>query len=523
MRASHRTLAIVLSLLLSSLFSAAGEPAGTLVQVRDSLPAFTPQSKYEVRAVWLSTIWGLDWPRSKTEAGQKRELDRLLDTLEEQGINTLFLQVRGRGDLIYPSELEPMHPRFYSKGYDPLAYAIEACHRRGMTLHAWITTLPLEDKSYRRHLRGKRSYYDTHRRHTKHYRQKDYMDPADSLTAIHLASIARELTTKYPLEGIHLDYIRYPDFPKRFPDASDYRASRSLLPKDEWRRSNITRIVKRVHDAIQEVDSTVLLSAATIGAYDQVAGAPHIGWTARTDVYQDPVAWERAEAIDFIVTMTYTRGATFEPIICDWADKLSIPVVIGLGAFRTLREEGGWSAQQVIDQVARVQEQGKLAGTALFRARQLTDHSLGLRDELARQRFAQPVLPHAPIVESDSTLLYPRDLTITTHGDSATLAWCDPNADRSALYAVYLSTDSLPDTDHGDDLVAVTRVQSVTIPLPRAIDGERYISLEVSCYDLHTGLEAFVPGGALIYQKREEEPESASEEELTATPSGQAD
>jgi len=251
----------------------------------------------------------------------------------------------------------------------------------------------------------------------------------------------------------------------------------------------------------------VLLSAATIGAYDQISGSPHIGWTARGDVYQDPVAWERAGVIDFIATMTYNRGGTFGPILRDWRDKLSIPVVIGLGAFRTLREEGGWPAQQVIDQVVEVQSDSLLSGVALFRARQITERSHGLRDQLAAQCFRQPVLPHAPLVSADSTLLYPRDLTMTTEEDCAKLTWCGANTDRPCLYAIYLSTDSIPDTTTGRDLIAVTTEQSATIRLPESKDGERFVTLEISCYDLHTGLEAFIPGGAAIYQRPEPEEE----------------
>ena len=473
---------------------------GALAEEPDTL---AHRSKYEMRAVWLSTIWGLDWPRASTEAAQKRELDEQLDLLRENGINTIFLQVRGRGDVIYPSAIEPMHPRFYGKRYDPLAYAVEACHKRGMTVHAWITTLPLEDRSYRRRLRGVTPFYDKYKGHSKRHRGKDFMDPADSLTGIHLASLAREIAEKYPVEGIQLDYIRYPDFPARFPDDRDYRNAHTLLPKAEWRRSNITAIVRRIHETLTETDSTVLLSAATIGAYDQISGTPHIGWTARGDVYQDPVAWERAGAIDFIATMTYSRGSTFGPIIRDWRDKLSIPVVIGLGAFRTLREEGGWPAQQVIDQVAEVQSDSLLAGVALFRARQITERSHGLRDQMAAQCFRRPVLPHAPIVSADSTLLYPRDLTMTTEEDSAKLTWCGASTDRPCLYAIYLSTDSIPDTTTGRDLIAVTTEQSATIRLPESKDGERFVTLEISCYDLHTGLEAFIPGGAAIYQRPE--------------------
>lgn len=506
----HRTLRwwIALTCLISGT-ALAGET--------DSLPSTAARrSKYEVRGAWLSTVWGLDWPHSSNPRVQMQELREQLDILRENGINTIFLQVRGRGDLLYPSTLEPMHPMLEGCGYDPLAFAIEECHKRGMTVHAWITTLPLEDRRYRRGLKGKgaTTFYERHRSETKRHRGKDYMDPTSPVTRRHLAAIAREITERYEVEGIQLDYIRYPDFPDRFPDAKEYREAKTLLPKEEWRRANITRIVEEVHRAVKETDSTVLLSAATIGAYDQIPGAPHIGWTARRDVYQDPVAWERAEAIDFIVPMTYTRGETFAPILRDWAEKLSVPVVIGLGAFRTLKEEGGWPAEQVIDQVAEVQQTEGLSGVCLFRSRQLTERGQGLRGRLSERCFeGRPVLPHAPIIAGDSTLIYPYALSITTTDDRAKISWKGMNGARPCLYAVYASTDSVPDIHSGEALVAVTTSESVEIDLPKVAEGEAlFYTLEVSCYDLHTGVEAFVPGGAAIYRKEDPEVSNSAEE-----------
>ena len=92
------------------------------------------------------------------------------------------------------------------------------------------------------------------------------------------------------------------------------------------------------------------------------------------------------------------------------------------------------------------------------------------------------------------------------------LTWCGASTDRPCLYAIYLSTDSTPDTTTGRDLVAVTTEQSATIRLPERKDGERFVTLEISCYDLHTGLEAFIPGGAAIYQR----PVSEEEEKKNA-------
>ena len=102
--------------------------------------------KHEIRAVWLTTVYGLDWPkRPATSASgikaQQQELCRILDKLQDANFNTIFLQVRLRGDVIWNSAIEPASPVFSGKtgtmpGYDPLAFAIEEIHKRGMECHA---------------------------------------------------------------------------------------------------------------------------------------------------------------------------------------------------------------------------------------------------------------------------------------------------------------------------------------------------------------------------------------------------
>ena len=112
-----------------------------------------PQPKHEVRAVWLTTLNGLDWPRTKANdaAGierQKAELVDILNRLQRVHINTVILQTRVRGTVIYPSQYEPWdecltgHPG-RNPGYDPLQFCLDECHRRGMELHAWLVCIPL--------------------------------------------------------------------------------------------------------------------------------------------------------------------------------------------------------------------------------------------------------------------------------------------------------------------------------------------------------------------------------------------
>ncbi len=112
-----------------------------------------PQPKHEVRAVWLTTIGGLDWPHSYAQSArsiekQKQEMRHILDRLQQAGINTVLLQTRIRATTIYPSQLEPWDGCLSgcpgkSPGYDALKFAIDECHRRGMELHAWVVAIPV--------------------------------------------------------------------------------------------------------------------------------------------------------------------------------------------------------------------------------------------------------------------------------------------------------------------------------------------------------------------------------------------
>ena len=113
--------------------------------------------KHEKRSAWLTTVWGLDWPKTKIPAGggtiyinqQKQQLIRLLDSMNVAGLNSVFFQVRSEADALYPSSYEPwsahlVEQRGMNPGYNPLEFAIEECHKRGLELHAWLNPYRFE-------------------------------------------------------------------------------------------------------------------------------------------------------------------------------------------------------------------------------------------------------------------------------------------------------------------------------------------------------------------------------------------
>lgn len=108
--------------------------------------------KREIRGVWLTTVYGLDWPRkpATTETGRKaqqRDVCDILDRLQDANFNTVFLQVRMRGDVIWRSAIEPASKIFSGKygmmpGYDPLAFVVDECHQTGDGMPCLVCNFP---------------------------------------------------------------------------------------------------------------------------------------------------------------------------------------------------------------------------------------------------------------------------------------------------------------------------------------------------------------------------------------------
>ena len=119
-----------------------------------ALPGLQPRDAAQARGKGrrLTTLSNLDWPKGlRHDAGghraPKRQLTEILDRYAEANINTVLFQARVRATTTYPSALEPWDRCLTGQegrapGYDPLRFAIEECHKRGMELHAWLATIP---------------------------------------------------------------------------------------------------------------------------------------------------------------------------------------------------------------------------------------------------------------------------------------------------------------------------------------------------------------------------------------------
>ena len=417
--------------------------------------ALSAQHKHEVRAVWLTTIGGIDWPRSYAHDGmgirqQQEQLCHILDRLKAVNVNTVLLQTRVRATTIYPSDIEPWDGCLSGKpgkspGYDALQFAIDECHKRGMELHAWVVTIPV----------GKWNTYgcqQLRRRYgslIKHIGEEGYMDPESSQTADYIARMCEEMTRRYDIDGIHLDYIRYPE---------TWRGRKS----PEY----ITRIVEAIHRKVKFYKPWVKLSCSPIGKYDDLKRYPSRGWNARRTVAQDAQGWLQQGLMDQLYPMMYFQGNNFYPFAIDWQEhSYGRTIVSGLGIYMLHPHEGKWQMDEVQRQLNVTRQVG--LGHCYFRAKFLLDNVKGVYDYVRNydrhpalippMTWAQQQVPDAP-----TTL----QVTHTTQGDMLTWSGARDRSDGPyLLYNIYASREKPVDTNNPENLIATRYLwQQLTIP-----------------------------------------------------------
>lgn len=416
--------------------------------------------------MWLTTIGGLDWPHTYAQSSysaekQKDELRNILDKLQKAGINTVLIQTRIRGTVIYPSAYEPWDGCLSgfpgkSPGYDALQFAIDECHKRGMELHAWVVTIPvgkwnaLGCSQLRKKLPGL----------IRKIGPDGYMNPENPKTGAYLADICQEITRNYDVDGIHLDYIRYPE------------TWNIKVGAHEGRR-NITRIVEDIHRKVKALKPWVKMSCSPVGKFSDLSRYRSQGWNAYARVCQDVQGWLRDGLMDEIFPMMYFQGQQFYPFAIDWAESSYGRIVVpGLGIYFMSPHEKNWPLS-IITRELEVLRRYKL-GHAYFRSKFFTDNTKGIYDFASREFTPYPALVPPMTWEHATAPVAPGRLK----AEGTLLSWLPAqSSDRQGplSYNVYSSTAYPVNTADARNLVRI-RMPQCAISIPE-YDGTRYYAV----------------------------------------------
>lgn len=450
------------------------------------LVSFAQYPAKEIRAVWLTTNWGLDWPvRGASVENQKEQLRKILDQLQEEHINTVLFQTREQGRVFYRSSVEPLSPFFnHDNNFDPLAFAVEECHKRGMECHAWLITYPMGKARQRTVKKGRKKVQVAETPPAENYKLMEgtwYLDPGHPRTKEHILSLVKEIVSNYDVDGIHFDYIRYPSNTRQFPDDDTYRLYGKGMDKENWRRDNINQLVASTYDMVKSIKGWVQVSSSPLGRYRVLRDvAPNDGWTAYETVFQDAGSWLQQGKHDLVFPMMYYRKHLFNPFLDDWAKNSNgRPVVPGIGIYQMMGNEQDWPLDDISDQINYSRE-AKVQGQAYFRVGNLLGNLKGVK-ELIRGYYPYPakLLPltwldnEAP--NSPLNLEAYRDEDGHLH-----LKWDAPDSTEGFTYTIYVSSDDDADVNNPTQILTTgLRGNSFSFPY-REGDFGMYYSVTAS-------------------------------------------
>lgn len=425
-----RSLLSLGSLLIASSLAAQGPtapaataPAATAAASGADAP---PPVAREFRAAWIATVANIDWP---SEPGlstwqQQQELLAILNRAVELKLNAVVLQVRPAADALYRSRYEPWSEyltgqmgRAPEPSYDPLAFAVEEAHKRGLELHAWFNpyrarhmdaTSPLS----RNHI-GK-----TQPAIVRRYGKYLWLDPGEPAVQQHSIRVILDVVRRYDIDGVHIDDYFYPykerDSAGRIIDFPDQRSwtryvkNGGKLSRDDWRRRNVDTFVERLYRGIKDVKPWVKFGISPFGIWRPGSPAQVAGFDAYTELYADSRKWLAKGWVDYFTPQLYwAMGAPQQsyPVLLEWwVSQNAHHRHIWPGNYTSRvalvvdsANPRGWSASELAEQIRATRAQPGATGNVHFSMKALMENRSGIADSLLADAYADPALvPASP-------------------------------------------------------------------------------------------------------------------------------
>jgi uncharacterized lipoprotein YddW (UPF0748 family) len=298
-----------------------------------------PAVEREFRGVWVAAVSNMDWPSRPglPVDSQKAELVRMLDRARELRLNVVILHVRPAGDALYASDLEPWSEyltgeqgRAPDPFYDPLAFAVEQAHARGLELHAWFNPYRARHPSSRG-VAAPNHISRANPELVRTYGSYLWMDPGEDAVRRRSIDVVLDVVRRYDVDGVHIDDYFYPyrevgpdGREIEFPDSATYaryRAAGGTLGRSDWRRSNVDRYVAELYDEVKATKRWVKVGISPIGTWRPNVEPQLGGFDAYEQIFADARKWMLDGTLDYMVPQLYwpiARTDVSFPVLLDW-------------------------------------------------------------------------------------------------------------------------------------------------------------------------------------------------------------
>ena len=334
-------------------------------------PALTHKAdtppKREFRGVWIHTV-GQNRYQKMNSAAMKYYLSEMVQKFDETGINALIFQVRPEADAFYQSNYEPWS-RFLTgtqgqapddATFDPLAFLIEECHKRGMELHAWLN--PYRVKSNISSQLAPEHIYWKHPERFVQYGNQLYFDPGQPENRGFICNVVHDIVSRYDVDAIHMDdyFYPYPIAGTPFPDNESfdtYAASQGFAQnrRDDWRRNNVNLLIQEIRHTISAAKPWVRFGISPFGIYRNKKNTPDgtgsdtNGLENYGDLYADIKLWVEKGWIDYNLPQLYWeighKAADYTTLLQWWnAHNFGQPLYIGQDLKRSI-DKNEWDTK----------------------------------------------------------------------------------------------------------------------------------------------------------------------------------
>lgn len=456
------------------------------LQARSNTPC-TPSPRFkknDFRGMWVASVVNIDWPskRGLNAQAQQRELINWMDLAVKNNFNAIVLQVRPTADTFWPSTREPWSRWLTGRqgrdpGYDPLAFAVEQAHARGLELHAWynpyrVTMGPSLNTLVPDH---------PARLNPDWMVRKDgkwYYDPGHPAARAHVVETIMETVDRYDIDGVHFDdyFYPYPGSGRPFRDAKTFRQyGQGFAKRADWRRNNVDLLVKELSDRIRATKPWIQFGISPFAVWRNKATDPE-GSDTRAGVqnydqlFADTRKWVREGWIDYIAPQIYwTRGFTvadYEKITRWWANEIDVAktnghnvgLYVGEATYRAgTRTTRDWAKPNVLVSHRRFSRSfPQVNGAIYFSAKDVKADRRKTTTRLVNRFYSRPAL--TPIV-GNPTGPAPAP-PVNARWANGTLTWNAGN-DATSQFAIYQVPTTGPcDIADARHLVAIVPAES---------------------------------------------------------------
>ena len=426
---SRRT-SILLLLLLFGLFSLFTRGCKTTEPEPDEPVTTAPPSESatdirepirEFRAVWIATVANIDWPSSPglEVSQQKEELIDILDRAAALHFNAVIFQVRPAADALYRSSLEPWSSFLTGKmgqaplpGYDPLEFAVEEAHKRGLELHAWFNPYRAGHPSDRSEISADHVSH-TNPDYVVEYGDFLWLDPGLPEVREHTKRVVMDVVERYDIDAVHFDDYFYPypsyDNGADFPDSLSWnRAVKNgvTLSRDDWRRQNVNKLIRELSVEIKELKPHVKFGISPFGIWQPGYPENTTGFNAYRELYADARHWLKEGWVDYLSPQLYYRitqvPQPFPVMLNWWVDQNVKGRHIWPGHFtgRIRDQNRYWPPYEILGQVYTAKAFSGVTGSIHFSMKTFMENPENFNESIAAGPHANAAaVPESPWID----------------------------------------------------------------------------------------------------------------------------